>query len=62
MPNLEVKIESSSPSEYERVVNEEIDGFEEFFSKKLGNDPLVKGERAIIKTFLAWKLGLAKAG
>lgn len=43
------------------LVDNDIAKFNEWFIS-LGNDPLVKAERAIIKTYLAWKLGLAKAG
>jgi hypothetical protein len=35
------------------VIDERIRTFEEFF-QKLGNDPLAKPERAILRTFLIW--------
>ena len=40
----------------EQRVDEEIAEFDEYFQKELGNDPLVKGESAIIKTFLHYHL------
>ena len=45
----------------EKAVDEDIFEFSEFF-RGLGNDPVVSGEKAIIKTYLAWKLGLGKGG
>lgn len=43
----------------EKIVDAEIAHFNEWFTGR-GNDPINKFEHAIIKTFLGWKLGLAK--
>lgn len=43
----------------EAVVDEDIRVFDQEF-QRIGNSPIVPSERAIIKTYLAWKLGLAK--
>jgi len=43
----------------ESCVNEDIAQFNSFF-QGLGNDPLSKFEVSAIKTYLAWKLGLAR--
>jgi len=43
----------------EQEVDVDIQEFNEWF-QGLGNDPLVRSEVAIIKTYLAWKLGLKK--
>lgn len=40
----------------ERMVDADIKEFDEYFQKVLGNDPLVRGESAIIKTFLYYHL------
>lgn len=45
----------------EQAVDQTIADFDMFF-RSLGNDPLMKVETAIIKTFLGWKLGLANKG
>jgi hypothetical protein len=45
----------------EQDVDEDIRQFNEWF-QTLGNDPLSRPERAIIKTYLAYKLGLVKKG
>lgn len=42
----------------ERAVDADLDEFSAFFSKELGNDPLTKAERAVVKTYLAWQFGL----
>lgn len=47
------------PSAYERLVDVDIEEFDKFF-QSLGNQPIVRGEKAIIKTYLAYKLGLVK--
>lgn len=43
----------------EESVNTDIQSFNDFF-QGLGNEPLTRPEKAIIKTYLAWKLGLVK--
>ncbi len=57
----EVKVNTSSAlgSALERLVDADIADFDDFF-RGLGNDPISRPEKAIIKTFLAWKLGLMK--
>jgi hypothetical protein len=40
----------------EQLVDSEIATFEEFFQNELKNDPLTRGEKAIIKTFLHYHL------
>jgi hypothetical protein len=53
-----IELQSNVPREtLEGAVDDELKKFDEWF-QGLGNDPLVKGERAIIKTYLAWKLGV----
>lgn len=41
--------------ELEAFVDEDIKEFDSYF-QGLGNDPLVRSEAAIIKTYLHWKL------
>lgn len=43
-------------AELEQTVDAAIAAFDEYFQRDLGNDPLVKGEKAIIKTFLHFHL------
>jgi hypothetical protein len=45
--------ELERPEALEAAVDEDIQAFEAWFSG-LGNDPLTKGERAILKTYL-WR-------
>lgn len=45
--------------ELEQVVDEDIMEFNEYF-KELGNDPIVRSEVAIIKTYLHWKMRVKK--
>ncbi len=40
----------------ESAVDADIKEFDEYFQKCLGNDPLTRGETAIIKTFLYYHL------
>jgi hypothetical protein len=44
-----------SAGDIEQLVDADIDAFDEHF-QGLGNEPLVKAERAIVKTYLAYKL------
>lgn len=39
----------------EQACDVEIEAFQEFFQRELSNDPLVRSERAILKTYLFWK-------
>ncbi len=52
---VEVQTPVSSGSDLEKVVDEDINEFDEYF-KSLGNDPVVRSERAILKTYLHWKV------
>ena len=45
-----------SGKELESVVDEDLKAFEEFFCKKLGNNRLADPERAVIKTYLWYKM------
>jgi|HubBroStandDraft_1064217.scaffolds.fasta_scaffold265773_3 hypothetical protein len=45
----------SDSKELERIVDVDIAAFDTYF-QGLGNDPLSRPERAIIKTFLHWKV------
>ena len=40
------------------AVDTRIEEFSKFFCEGLGNDNLSKSERAIIKTYLGWELGV----
>lgn len=59
MSDLRVVVDAPASVALEKVVDEDILAFDSFF-QSLGNDPVVRGEKAIIKTYLAWKLGLMK--
>lgn len=56
---LKVTVESAEKP-VEDVVDQDIAVFNDFFQEKMGNAPLVRGEKAILKTYLAYKLGLVK--
>ena len=45
----------------EAAVDRDIDAFDAYF-RSLGNDPLVRSEKAIIKTYLHWKTKGASDG
>lgn len=47
--------------ELEKEVDADLDEFARSF-QSMGNDRLSRPERAILKTYLAWKLGIASAG
>lgn len=60
---LEVTASCPQP-ELEAAVEEDIRRFDEWF-QSIGNDPIVRSEVAILKTYLWWKLrggAHAKAG
>lgn len=50
--------ESKSRILLEQTVDDDIDQFADYFCGELGNDPLAKAEKSIIKTYIAWKFGL----
>jgi hypothetical protein len=55
-----VKAELTDATELpENQVDQDISQFNDWFQTK-GNEALARSEYAIIKTYLAWKLGLAK--
>ena len=60
MGTLRVEIEGEN-LDVQKTVDADISAFDNAF-QQLGNDRLVRGEKAIIKTYLAWKLGLMKSG
>lgn len=57
---VKIELELGEETVPEKVVDADIESFNKWF-QGLGNDPLIKSERAIIKTWLAWKLDLAKS-
>lgn len=53
----ELKFETDAPpKEHEKLADEEIKKFDDWFQKQTGNEPLVRSERAILKTYLYYKL------
>lgn len=42
----------------ERVVDEDLMRFNDFFAEELKNGSLTGPERAVVKTYLGWKLGV----
>lgn len=47
---------TAGAAEVEREVDADIDEFERWFASKVENGPLLHAERAILKTYLWWKL------
>lgn len=61
--SLKISLPDTMPADAtpEKIVDADIAEFSEWF-QRLGNDPPVQLEKAFLKTYLAWKLGLAKNG
>ncbi len=57
LPKMEVVLTPRAKDGHvlESTVNGDIEAFDDYF-QKLGNEPLSKSERAIIKTYLHYKL------
>jgi len=53
MPFPQIRVPSNETRE--KACDDEIAAFEEFFQGELNNEPLVRSERAILKTYLFWK-------
>lgn len=53
MSELEVKVEGT-PEEVEAKIDNAISRFEAFMIENSGSTPLIKAEKAIIKTFLIY--------
>ena len=62
-PTLRVSLPETMPADMtvEQIVDADIRAYNEWF-QSLGNDPVIHFERAAIKTYLAWKLGVKKEG
>jgi hypothetical protein len=60
---LKVSLPDTMPADVtvEKVVDSDIEEFNRWFQTQ-GNDPVIPFEKAIIKTYIGWKLGLAKKG
>jgi hypothetical protein len=43
------------PADAEAAVDQEIESFNQFFQSELKNEPLIKSETAVLKTYLFWK-------
>lgn len=50
-----------SPPEFGEALAKEIDAFEKWFMSQK-NGPLVPSEKAMLKTYLAWKIRYEEAG
>lgn len=55
IPAVGVRVEVRGSEELEKLVEEDLRMFEAWFRAK-GNDPLVRSERAILKTYLWFKV------
>jgi len=56
MPSkLEVRVDLEEGGPLESVVDADIMEFDAYF-QSLGNDPIVRSEVAILKTYLYWRL------
>lgn len=49
------QIELSPDASVDEQLNEEVAEFEKYFMVGLQNEPLVRSESAILKTYLFWK-------
>jgi len=47
--------EITDPKELESAIDVDIASFNDCFQRELGNEPLVRSELAILKTYLWWK-------
>jgi len=59
MTNIEVKVEvkaEGTPEEVEASVDDVINRFESFIVSRSGSAPLMRIERAILKTFLIYAI------
>ena len=43
------------PEGVEAAIDEEIAAFDQFFQTELKNEPLIRSEIAVLKTYLSWK-------
>jgi len=51
---------TTTDTNLEHVVDEDIEAFAKYFCKELKNDTLSRPERAILKTYLWWKTHIDK--
>jgi len=58
MGAIQVTADVSEATTLEQLVDQDLAQFEEFFATKLGNGAMTRPERAIIKTYLGYKLGV----
>jgi hypothetical protein len=55
-----VDVDTADRQVIEAVVDQDIEAFADFYTRFLKNGSLIPFERAAIKTYIAWKLGLGK--
>lgn len=48
------------PKKLEEAVDADLDAFDEYFQRELKNEPLIRSERAILKTYLHYKTHLQR--
>lgn len=53
---INVQVSATSSKEAEPIVDDDIRAFEAWFREEKGQEPLAGSEKAIIKTYLWWKL------
>jgi len=50
-----LRLEPMGSAELEEIVDADLAQFNECFQRELGNDPLIKSELAVLKTYLWYK-------
>jgi len=55
MERVEVKVAGESSEEAEAAIDADVKAFEKFLMENSGSSPLIKAERAILKTYMIYK-------
>lgn len=56
LPDGKKDVEECNPAELSAAMNTELEAFDRYMRSQSGQDPLVRAERTLLKTYLAWKI------
>jgi hypothetical protein len=56
LPDGRATPQECNPAELSAAMNTELEAFDRYMRNQSGQDPLVRAERTLLKTYLAWKI------
>jgi hypothetical protein len=56
LPDGKAGVQDCNAAELSAAMNNEMEAFDKYMRSQSGQDPLVRAERTLLKTYLAWKI------